>query len=119
MTRSVPARWRLRGLSVPFTAVPFAFGLIRAVRTGYDFRYLWMAFASLIGAAGIIAISRGSRRPVPIAFALSAAAFVSSTLLAMVAAMLLGTRMGPGMLVVAASFGLCFATGVLVHAGRG
>jgi hypothetical protein len=117
MTRSVPAPWRLHPLSVIFAAVPFAFALIRAVRTGYDYRYFWVAFASLIGAAGIVAISRGSRRSLPIAFALSAAAFVSSTLLAMVAAMLLGTRMGPGMLVVAASFGICFATGVLVHAG--
>ena len=42
-------------------------------------------------------------------------ALVAATLLAMVAALLLGTRLGPGLLVVAPSFGLCLVASCLLY----
>jgi hypothetical protein len=42
--------------------------------------------------------------------------FIMATLLAIIAAMVLGTRLGPGILVVAAAFGSCFAAGSALHA---
>ncbi len=104
----------LRLLSIAFAALPLAFGLVRAVSTGNDLRYVWVALASLLGAAAIMAVARSSRGGPLVAVAMSAAVFVTSTFLAMLAALLLGTRMALGMLVVAASFGLCCAASCLL-----
>ena len=46
--------WRIHGISILFAAVPVAFAAVRAVRTGYDFRYLWVALASLLGASMVM-----------------------------------------------------------------
>jgi len=109
VTRSPAGVWLL-ALSVVCGAMPFAFGLIRALRTGSDVRYLWIALAGLLGAAAVKRIGRQSSRMTQVV-ALSAGAFAISTVLAIGAALLLGTMFGPGLLVVAASFGLCFAAG--------
>ena len=116
MKRSLRDRG-LRALSILFVATPFGFALIRAARTGYDTRYFWVALASLLGAVAAIAAGGQtlSRRP-PAVVALSAAAFVTATLLAVFAAWLLGTRVGPGSLVVGAAFGFCCAAGTLLYA---
>ena len=99
----------IRSFSLFFISLPFLFGLLRAVTTGDDFRYLWVAAASLLGAAVFIAAtnahSHGRR------IALSMGAFLVASLCATAAAMLLGTRLGPGLLIVAASFGFCAAAG--------
>ena len=109
VTRSSAGVWLL-ALSVVSGAMPFAFGLIRAFRTGNDVRYLWIALAGLLGAAAVMTVGRQTPRIWQVV-ALSARAFVLSTTLAIGAALLLGTTLGPGLLVVAASFGLCFAAG--------
>jgi peptidoglycan/LPS O-acetylase OafA/YrhL len=115
MKRSPQGR-RIHALSIGFATAPFGFALIRAVRTGSDLRYLWVALASLLGALAVMAVGKAfSRRP-PLAVALSAGAFVVATLLAVVAAALLGTTVGPGILVVASAFGLCSAAGCLLDA---
>jgi len=87
-------------LAVLAAAVPFAFGLIRLVQTGSDSRYLVVAAASLVGAVVATRLAR---------IGTVAVVFLASTVFAVVAAMLLGTHLGPGILVVAASFGSCFA----------
>jgi hypothetical protein len=103
-----------RLLSIAAAGVPFAFASIRAIQTGDDFRYFWVAFAGLIGAAAAARAGRGSRQRSIRAVALAAGSFVTATLLAVIAAVLIGTRLGPGLVVVAASFGLCFAAAVLL-----
>ena len=106
---------RIQTLSICIAAVPFAFALVRAVRTGSDLRYFWVALASLLGAAATMAVARAySRRPNG-AVALSAAVFVIATLFAVLAALLVGTALGPGILVVGSAFGFCFAVGGLLH----
>jgi hypothetical protein len=51
---------RLIALSIFVAAVPFAFTLIRAARTGNDLRYFWVALASLLGALATVAVGRAS-----------------------------------------------------------
>jgi hypothetical protein len=100
-------------LAIASAAVPFAFASIRAVQTGRDVRYFVVALAGLIGVVGAIGLSGARGRPM--AAAVAAGAFVVATLFASVAAVLIGTKLGPGLLVVAASFGLCFAASALLH----
>ena len=104
----------IRSISLFFFAMPFLFGLLGAVTRGNDFRYLWVGAASLLGAAAFTVATHtpSYRRRI----ALSTGAFIVATLCATVAAMLLGTRFGPALLVVAASFGFCSAAGCTLFA---
>lgn len=114
MKRALQRR-RLFALSIIFATLPFAFALVRAVRTGHDLRYFWVALASLLGAAATTAVGRAHVRR-PIAFvALVAGVFVNATLLGMFAALLIGTTLGLGIVAVGAAFGFCFAVGALLY----
>jgi len=104
-----------RASSTLIALVPFAFGVVRAVRTGQDLRYLWVALAALIGAVVPIGLGRARARRSAASAALAVTALFPSILCAMLAARLLGTVMGPGILVVAAAFGLCFAVAGLLY----
>lgn len=102
-----------RTASVVFAALPFAFGVIRAVKTGSDYRYLSVALAAGVGA---LVLSLSARRsPLP---GLAARIFVASLAIGILAAMLLGTKLGPGILIVAASFAACFAAACVLHVIR-
>jgi hypothetical protein len=105
----------LRALSIIFGAVPFLFALIRAVRTGHDVRYFWVAIGSLVGALATMAIGRANIRQRGAAVALSAGVFVMATVLAVLAAMLIGTKFGLGIVTVAAGFGVCLAVAGWLH----
>ena len=105
--RRVP-RARLLALAVVFAAVPVAFGLIRAVQTGRDVRYVWVAAAGACGAVVVTAIARAhgdSSTPVLV----FCGSFLMSGVLALCAGLAVGTRLGPGLLVVAAGFAGCFS----------
>ena len=115
MKRSPRGRW-IVALSILFAAAPFGFALIRAIRTGYDLRYLWVALASLLGAAVVMLIGKEYIGGLHAGAALAAASFLTSTVLAVLAALLLGTTLGPGMVVVASAFGFCCAAGCLLFA---
>jgi hypothetical protein len=106
----------IRSFAVFFISMPFLFGLLRAATTLNDFRYLWVAAASLCGAAAFTAATKERMRRPRIAIALSFGSFSVATLCATTAAMFLGTRLGPGLLVVAASFAFCCAIGCLLFA---
>ena len=109
----------LHAVSILFAVVPFAFALIRAFETGgRDLRYVWVAIAALCGAVVTILIARPYGGGPNAAVALSAGVFVIATLLAVCAALLLGTRLGPGIVVVGSAFGFCFAVGCLLHSSR-
>lgn len=111
MTWHLPASL-LRVFAVVFAAIPFAFGMIRAITTGADVRYVWVALASMCGGMMATAVARGHRGELSLPVLL-AGVFVTSAVLAVFAALLLGTRLGPGILVVAASFASCFAASSL------
>jgi len=98
----------LRSLAILFGAMPFAFGLIRAIETGTDVRYVWVALAAMAG--GMLAIARARRSRLALAPAtMAAAVFLASAALATGAGVLVGTNFGPGLLVVAAGFAICYA----------
>jgi hypothetical protein len=103
-----------QSLAILFGAVPFAFALVRAVRTGDDFRYLWVALASLLGAT--IAVAIGKARRMRASVGLGFTAFVLATLFATAAALFLGTQFGPGVLVVGSGFGGCLAASSVLYA---
>ena len=103
-------------LAVGAVAVPFVFGAVRARSTGSDFRYLWVALASLIGAAAVMSVVRVSKAGPRGALALAVAVFLAATFAAALAARLQGTAFGVGMLVVVSAFGCCFAAGACFRA---
>jgi hypothetical protein len=105
-------------LSALLAALPFAFGLFRAIQTGTDVRYVWVALAAMAGGMLVSARARGAGRPVNPP-ALAAAVFLVSGVFATAAALVLGTRFGPGLLVVAAGFAGCFAAASFVSAIQG
>ena len=111
-----PQERRIHALSIFFAAVPFAFALIRYGQTGYDLRYLWVALASLLGATMVMVVGKAYSRALNVRVALSAGAFVIATLFGVLAAVLLGTTVGPGILVVASGFGFCSAASCVLHA---
>jgi len=113
--KHVSARRWLRALSIVFVAIPFAFASIRAVRTTGDLRYIWVACGSILGAAVVTAAARSYSSTRVRAVKVSAAAFVAATLCAVLVALMLGTRLGPGILIVGSAFGFCCAAGCLLH----
>jgi hypothetical protein len=103
-----------QSLSILLGAVPFAFALVRAVRTGWDLRYLWVALAALLGATMAMAIRKADRTRTSLGLALTA--FVLATLLATAVALFLGTQFGLGVLLVASGFGGCLAASCVLYA---
>jgi Na+/H+-dicarboxylate symporter len=96
-------------LAILFAAAPFAFGIIRRVQTGHDFRLLWMAVASFIGALIVMVIRNARSQKAISVFALSVMTFVISALLAAATGFMLGSTAGPGTWMVAVVLALCWA----------
>ena len=97
------------GLSILFAATPFAFAIIRAIRTGDDFRYLWIALASLLSVFIVSVVGNADRPRRTEAVVRSTWVFVIATFLAVFVGWLLGARVGPGSVVVGSAFGFCYA----------
>jgi heme A synthase len=112
--RRSPRELLLYFLAILFAAIPFAFGLIRAVSTGYDVRYLWMALASLLGA--VIGVRTAPNRKTTGVLALSALVLVIATVLAGIAAFLLGAKSVAAAGIVALAFGFCWAASYALYA---
>ena len=114
-SRDVRRRRLLLLASALFAAVPVAFGLIRAARTGDDVRYLWLAGAAIIGSMVVMPPGRGARPArVPVRRALGSVA--AGSLCAAATAVLMGATAGPGVAIVASAFGLCTGTSALFAA---
>lgn len=104
-----------RALSFVLAAVPFAFALIRAIKTGDDFRYLWMAVASFAAAAAFVAIEkeRGRRRDVTTSMPLGV--FIIVAVVAALTGYLLGARSSVGVWLVSVGFAFCWALGYVLY----
>jgi hypothetical protein len=94
-------------LAALFAAAPFGAGLLRAFQTGHDLRLLWMALASFVGATAVFAVGKRKTANLSALLGWSAAAFLIATLLAAMAARLLGASAAPGIWAVASVFALC------------
>jgi hypothetical protein len=95
-------------LAILFRVAPFAFGLLRATQAS-DYRMLWMAVASLAGAALVALMARRHGRDSKEILAIAAVVLAVSTLLAGLTARLLGATAAAGIWAVAIVFGLCWA----------
>lgn len=105
--------------AVLFGAAPLGFGLLRALRTGSDLRMFWMAVASTLFAASVLAGAVGRRRTRSAVLYQAGVIFVVATLLAGGMGFALGATAGPGVLAVSAVFGICLAVAsVLVAYAR-
>jgi hypothetical protein len=96
-------------LAILFALAPFAFGLIRAFQTGKDFRLLWMAFASCLGALVANAIRKAQSREQNGIVSFSAITFIVATLFAGLTGYLLGATSAIGVWLVALVLGFCWA----------
>jgi len=88
-------------------AVPVSFGLIRAVRTGNDFRYLWMAAAATLAAYAVTRLWRGTAAPADVSVGRALGAVVGATACAAATALFLGATAGSGIAIVSFAFGVC------------
>ena len=106
----------IRIAAAAFAFAPFGFALMRAVETeGRDLRYLWVAFAAFIGAmARMVLAARGGGRLMTRG-TLALGVFFMSTITAVVAALMLGTVVGPAMFIVASGFAFCFAASTFLR----
>lgn len=94
-------------LSLAAAAVPIAFASMRALQTGTDLRAVWMALASFLGAALVVAVARARQRTATSLFMSSVAILVVASLLAALTARLLGATAPFGIWAVAIAFGSC------------
>jgi hypothetical protein len=98
-------------LAILFAIAPFVAGLFRAFSTGTDLRLLWMAFASYVGAAAVMAVVSSRGAPAKSVLALFSVVLVVATLAAGLVGFLLGATAGPGVWMVAVVLGLFLAAG--------
>jgi hypothetical protein len=102
-------------LSILFAAAPFCFGLLRYVGTRHDPRGLWMALASFVGAAAVVAIGRARTRVPSGVGAFSAVILVVATLFAAATGYLTGAGRGAGLWMVAFVIGICWAASFVFY----
>jgi hypothetical protein len=103
-------------LGLLLAAIPFGFAVLRAVGTGTDLRYLWVALAAAVAAWAVL---RFGGRGVPPTGSGVAVAFVASMAAASVAGFVQGAQSVPAVLFVALGFAICEAGGLaLVHGAR-
>lgn len=88
---------------------PPGFALIRAVNAPGDFRMLWMALTSFLGASLVMAIGKASGRRAGVVLALSATALVVAMLLAGWTAVGLGATASFGIWAVSFVLSFCWA----------
>ena len=96
-------------LSILFAAIPFAFAIVRALQTGSDFRYVWVALGSFVGAAAVMAIGKARQRTPAGVLALAVVALIVASVLAGMVAFAVGASSLLAVAVVAVGFGGCHA----------
>jgi len=99
--------------------LPVAFGLIRAISTGDDVRYLWLALSAIAGSMAIMGLGLRASDSVRLSPWHAVAAVAAGATSAAATAVFLGATAGPGVAIVAVAFGLCTgASAVFVSLAR-
>jgi peptidoglycan/LPS O-acetylase OafA/YrhL len=101
--------------AVVLTLAPFGAALIRFTQTGTDARYFWVALAAFLGALGVMLVGKAGTQRKGIVLRLSAIAFLVSTLLAVLAARMLGATAAFGIWAVAIVFALFSTAGQVLY----
>lgn len=98
---------------------PLAFGLVRALTSSGDYRFLWMALAPTFFVAGLLLTTVGRRRSRKAVRVQSIVIFVTTLILATATAFVFGATALPGVIGVAAIYGALLAlSSVLVARSR-
>ena len=113
MSNSRRQPWLLLAAALA-AAVPVAFGVIRAVTTGDDVRYLWMAGAAILGSLAVVPWRSSVTRASTVAIGRGMAAIACGTMCAAVLAVIQGARSVPSVAIVAVSFGMCTGTSAVL-----
>jgi hypothetical protein len=110
---------RSRPIHVVFAVVlalaPFGAAMIRRIQTGTDMRYFWVALAGFLGALVVMWIGRARAQARGVVLRLSGIAFLVSTLLAVLAARMLGASAAFGIWAVAIVFALFFTASQVLY----
>jgi hypothetical protein len=106
-------KWK--ALAVALALAPFVAALIRFTQTGTDVRYFWVALAAFLGAFVVMLIGRAGTQRKNVVLRLAAIAFLVSTLLAVLAARLLGARAAFGIWAVAIVMALFTTAGQVLY----
>jgi hypothetical protein len=102
-------------IAVALALAPFGVGLIRLIRTGNDARYFWVALAAFLGVLVVMLIGKAGTQRKKVVLRLSIVAFAVSTLLAVLAARLLGARAAFGIWAVAIVIALFSTAGQVLY----
>ena len=102
----------MRFLGIFIASVPFVFATLRAATTGTDFRYFWLAMASTLGAALVLAIANRARPRSTGVVVRGAFALLVAAGAAAVTAFALGAGSAPALAIVALAFASCSAVGL-------
>ena len=87
--------------------MPVGFGLIRAVNTGDDWRYLWMAAAAFFAAIAVTTLGRGTAGPAHVSLGRAFAAVAAGTGSVAATGVFLGATAVSGIAIVSFAFGMC------------
>ena len=98
------------------SAVPVLFGFVRAINTGDDFRYLWLAAAAILGSLVVMVPWYGASGSGRVSLGRATGAVVAGAACAAAAAISTGANAGPGVAIVAVAFGLCTGTSAVLLA---
>ena len=107
MTRSHREQ-RFHILSILFAMAPIAFALIRAFRSHYDLRMLWMALAAFVGATLVMTLGGVRRRGTRGIVVLGIGALIVAMLAAGWIAMRLGATAAAGIWPVSFVLSVCW-----------
>ena len=103
-------------VAVLLAVVPVAFGSVRAIETGDDFRYLWLAAAAILGSLAVMVPAYRGPGPARVSVGRAVSASATGAACAAATAFILGATAGPGVAIVAVGFGLCTGTGMVLGA---
>ena len=87
--------------------MPVSFALIRALSTGDDLRYLWMAGAAFLGAITVMALGRGTSAPARVSVGRALGAVAAGAACAAATALFQGATAWSGVAIVSIAFGFC------------
>lgn len=96
-------------------ATPFAFGLLRAMSTGTDWRYVWAALAAFAGSGLVIGIGVSRNRASAVTVGLALLGLIVGTLWAVAEAKYLANVHGAAPWIVSFAFSLCETAGAVLY----
>ena len=101
-------------LGVLVAAVPGVFGFVRAISTGDDVRYLWVAAAAILGSLAVMFPEYRAPVSTRVSAARVVGAIAGGAGCAAATAIVLGATAGLGVAIVAIGFGICTGTGMVL-----